>query len=111
MINLESHLSDLYAGVKAKDKRYKLLGYDVVQDISTGLIYHLHQDKPFELYLGDKLVLTGRGLTNEEAHILETVAKIIYHEYIEVGRGQVFELLSGKAQVVTQSNGGYKKED
>lgn len=113
MINLDSHLNDLLRGVMEKEPRYKLLGYDTVQDVDTGLTYHLHKDKPFEIYLGDRILLTGRGLTNGEADILETLAKHVYHNSIEIGRHQVNELLTqGVAHSnAKQSNGGYEHKD
>lgn len=110
MIELEMHLNNLLQGVMESDSRYKLLGYDTVQDIETGLVYRLHKDKPFEIYIGDRLLLTGRGLTNGEADILEKLANYVYHNSVEIGRSQVNDILTQGVPRDTpkQANGGYE---
>lgn len=80
-VNLELMLKELYEGVISGDQRFVIdpkNGYTNIQDTTLGLTYHLHKDKPYEIYHGEtKLIDGATTMTSAEANILDHVDKAI----------------------------------
>lgn len=94
MVDLTEIFMHLRHGLQNGDKRYRVTSDYAVTDEKSGLAYHFHDEstgKPWEIYEGDEVLLTGKELTPQECQALKPAAAMVKQIYADSLRAKLHD--------------------